>query len=74
MGSEEFDVPVQAISVGDLFHLMLSKRPAREDHGFSKYNTLLVINDGEAFSASAQQDRILTDGDSVLFVPFSHGG
>jgi molybdopterin converting factor small subunit len=74
MGSEEMEICRESISVDDLFGLLLSKRPAELDHGFSKYNTLLVINDQEVFSASAQEDRRLSDGDSVLLVPFSHGG
>jgi hypothetical protein len=74
MGSELMDVPGESMSVGDLFGLLLSSRPATLDHGFTKYNTLLVINDEEVFSASAQQERLITDGDSVLLVPFSHGG
>ena len=74
MGSEEVDVPGDGISVDELFALLLSDKPARLDHGFTKYNTLVVINDEEAVSASAQRDRRLRDGDSVLLVPFSHGG
>lgn len=74
VGSEELDVPRDGMSVDELFALLLSKRPAGLDHGFTKYNTLLVINDEEALSASAQKDRRLSDGDSVLLVPFSHGG
>lgn len=74
MGSEEMEVPRETISVGDLFGFLLSKRPAELEHGFSKYNTLVVVNDEEVFSASSQEDRRLRDGDSVLLVPFSHGG
>ena len=74
MGSEEIEVARDAITVDDLFALLLSSRPADLDHGFTKYNTLLVINDEEAISASSQKDRRISDGDSVLLVPFSHGG
>jgi molybdopterin converting factor small subunit len=74
MGSDEMDVPRDAISVDDLFGLLLSERPAELAHGFTKYNTLVVLNDDEVFSASSQKDRRLSDGDSVLLVPFSHGG
>ena len=70
MGSEEMEVSRESISVGDLFGLLLSGKPTEVEHGFTKYNTLLVVNDEEVFSASAQQDRRLTDGDSVLLVPF----
>jgi molybdopterin converting factor small subunit len=74
MGSEEADVPGEGMSVDELFARLLSQRPGRLDHGFTKYNTLLVINDEEAVSASARGERRLRDGDSVLLVPFSHGG
>jgi molybdopterin converting factor small subunit len=74
MGTEEMEIPRESISVEDLFGLLLSSRTAEVAHGFTKYNTLLVVNDGEVFSASAQEERRLDDGDSVLFVPFSHGG
>lgn len=74
MGSEAMEISRESVSVDELFGLLLSKRPADLDHGFSKYNTLLVVNDEEVFSASAQQERRLSDGDSVLLVPFSHGG
>ena len=74
MGSDAMEIPRESVSVDELFGLLLSKRPADLDHGFSKYNTLLVVNDEEVFSASAQRERRLSDGDSVLLVPFSHGG
>ncbi len=74
MGSDQMEVGRESMSVEDLFSLLLSCRPAELDHGFTKHNTLLVINDEEVFSASAQCERRLIDGDSVLLVPFSHGG
>ena len=74
MGAEGIEIPRDGISVDDLFALLLSSKPAELDHGFTKYNTLVVVNDDEVFSASAQKDRRLSDGDSVLLVPFSHGG
>ena len=74
MGTEQMEIARESISVEDLFGLLLSGRPAEAAHGFTKYNTLLVVNDEEVFSASAQEDRRLGDGDSVLLVPFSHGG
>ncbi len=73
MGAEEVDIPGDGMSVDELFSLLLSKS-AGPDRGFTKYNTLLVINGEEALSAAAQNDRRLSEGDSVLLVPFSHGG
>jgi len=74
MGTEQLEIPRESISVDELFVLLLSSRPAEVDHGFSKYNTLVVLNEDEVFSASAQMHRRLSDGDFVLLVPFSHGG
>ena len=74
MGSEGIDIPRDGITLDDLFALLLEQKPTEFDHGFTKYNTLVVINDEEALSASAQKDRRISDGDSVLLLPFSHGG
>jgi molybdopterin converting factor small subunit len=74
MGCDEAEVSRDGISVADLFGLLLASKPAQIGHGFTKYNTLVVVNDEEAFSASAHEDRRLNDGDSVLLVPVSHGG
>ena len=74
MGSEEMDIPGDGMSVDELFALLLSNKPSALDHGFTKYNTLLVINEEEAISAASEKDRRLSDGDSLLLVPFSHGG
>jgi molybdopterin converting factor small subunit len=41
--------------------------------GFTKFNTIMIVNGGEAFTPAAD-DRILKDGDTVLLLPFSHGG
>lgn len=68
------DIPRDGITLDDLFALLLLQRSSEFDHGFTKYNTLVVINDDEALSASAEKDRLISDGDSVLLLPFSHGG
>ena len=41
--------------------------------GFSKFNTLVIVNGSSAFTAAAD-DRMIGDGDEVLLLPFSHGG
>jgi molybdopterin converting factor small subunit len=41
--------------------------------GFSKFNTLVIVNGSSAFTAAAE-DRVIEDGDEVLLLPFSHGG
>jgi molybdopterin converting factor small subunit len=74
LGTDELDISQEKISVDELFGLLLARAPAATSHGFSKFNTLVVVNDEEVFSASSQDDRLFTDGDSVLMFPFSHGG
>jgi len=75
MGREEMDIPNDGMSVDELFRLLLSQEPTDlRGHGFTEFNTLLVVNDEEAVSASSRRDMHLSDGDSVLLVPFSHGG
>lgn len=74
MGSDGSEVCPDGMTIGGLFELLRSRSVAEHGHGFTKYNTLVVVNEEEAFSASAQEDRRLDDGDSVLLVPFSHGG
>jgi hypothetical protein len=41
--------------------------------GFSKFNTLAMIEDGEAFVPAAA-GRKVTSGERVILIPFSHGG
>jgi len=74
MGAEKMDLPKAGITVDGLFALLLAKEPARDVHGFTRFNTIVVVNGGEAFSAASQGGRLLNDGDQVVLVPFSHGG
>lgn len=43
------------------------------DPGFSRFNTLVLVEEGEAFMA-ASQARLVRSGDRVVLIPFSHGG
>jgi len=45
----------------------------KKDPGFTRYNTLVMVEDGEAFVA-AGSDRRMKSGDRVVLIPFSHGG
>jgi molybdopterin converting factor small subunit len=45
----------------------------RSDPGFTTYNTLVMVEDGEAF-VPASRSRTLKEGESVVLIPFSHGG
>jgi molybdopterin converting factor small subunit len=41
--------------------------------GFTRYNTLVMVDEGEAF-VPAGSHRTVKDGDRVALIPFSHGG
>lgn len=41
--------------------------------GFNKFNTLVMIDDGEAF-VPATANRVVKEGQRVVLIPFSHGG
>lgn len=45
----------------------------RADPGFTKFNTVVMVEDGEAF-VPAGSDRKVPDGSRVVLIPFSHGG
>ncbi|HEY6283239.1 MAG TPA: hypothetical protein VIW22_04870 [Nitrososphaerales archaeon] len=45
----------------------------KEDPGFTKFNTLVMVESGEAF-VTASLRRVVKDGEKVVLIPFSHGG
>jgi molybdopterin converting factor small subunit len=51
----------------------LRAESSRSDPGFTKFNTLVMIEDGEAF-VPAGMGRKVPDGSRVVLIPFSHGG
>ena len=52
---------------------VLRSRTKGPDPGFSRFNTLVMIGDGEAFVPAASS-RVVKDVDQVVLNPFSHGG
>ncbi len=46
---------------------------AEKNPGFTRFNTLVLIEDGEAF-VPAGVSRLVKAGEKVALVPFSHGG
>ncbi|MDA4136210.1 MAG: MoaD/ThiS family protein [Thaumarchaeota archaeon] len=73
VGSETVEIRENTMNAGELIE-SLRKMGAKDPHlGFTRFNTLLIVNGQTAFTAAAD-DRKLVDGDEVLLVPFSHGG
>lgn len=51
----------------------LRSMAGKRDPGFTAFNTLLMVEDGEVF-VSATGTRKVRDGERVVLIPFSHGG
>lgn len=72
VGAEEvelLDSELEAGALVDRLRVMSMER----DPGFSRYNTLAMVEDGEAF-VPASVTRMVKSGDKVVLIPFSHGG
>jgi molybdopterin converting factor small subunit len=73
LGAEEIVLNLVEIRTSQLIEKLRGMARHDQNLGFTKFNTLVIVNDGEAFTAAAD-DRMIRDGDSVLLLPFSHGG
>jgi molybdopterin converting factor small subunit len=72
VGAKEVSIDASQIGAGELVDRVrsMSREPVP---GFNRYNTLVMVEDGEAFVA-AGSNRGLKDGQRVALIPFSHGG
>jgi molybdopterin converting factor small subunit len=79
LSCEELEIPGDEISATEVIEELRQRASDQGGRGngprlgFTKFNTIMIVNDGEAFTPAAN-DRVLRDGDSVLLLPFSHGG
>lgn len=51
----------------------LRKMSGKADPGFTRFNTLMMVEDGEAFVTAAAERKVRA-GERVVLIPFSHGG
>jgi len=72
VGADEVNVDASDIDAAELVDRVRGLSVER-DPGFTKYNTLVMIQDGEAF-VPAGAKKIVRGGERVALVPFSHGG
>ncbi|MGA2199014.1 MAG: hypothetical protein ABSG45_03665 [Nitrososphaerales archaeon] len=73
VGRETVEIPGDRIRTTALIETLRAMGGKDPNLGFTKYNTLVIVNGSSAFTGAAD-DRILEDGDDVLLLPFSHGG
>ena len=72
VGAKEVELDVEEVQAAEIVERMRAASD-RDDPGFNKYNTLVMVEDGEAF-VPASVDRVVKSGQSVVLIPFSHGG
>ena len=72
VGAEEIELAETEVDVS----LLVDKVRAmsrQKDPGFNRFNTIALVEEGEAF-VPAGEKRTLRDGQRVVLIPFSHGG
>ena len=72
VGAKEVRLPDEAIDAEEIVE-RLRTFSTEADPGFTKYNTLVMVEDGEAFVPSSVK-RVVKSGQTVVLIPFSHGG
>ena len=72
VGSKEVELEGDEVEASEIVE-KLRTASGRGDPGFTKYNTLVMVEDGEAF-VSATASRKVRSGERVVLIPFSHGG
>lgn len=72
VGSKEVSLQAESMDAAEVVDRVrsLAKGPAA---GFTKFNTLVMVEDGDAFVPAAVK-RTVSDGETVVLIPFSHGG
>jgi molybdopterin converting factor small subunit len=72
VGASEVELDGESIPATELVE-RVRRMAGATDPGFTKYNTLLMVEEGEAF-VSAGSERRVKSGEKVVLIPFSHGG
>ncbi len=72
VGEEEVELEGSELEASEIVE-RLREMSGREDPGFTRFNTLMMVEDGEAF-VTAAASRKVRSGERVVLIPFSHGG
>jgi len=72
VGSEEVRIEGSELEPREIVE-KVRKASGKEDPGFTAFNTLLMIEDGEVCVSAAGRTKV-KDGERVVLIPFSHGG
>ncbi len=72
VGAQEVHLEESELDASEIVE-RVRKISGKKDPGFDRYNTLVMVEDGEAFIAAGTGRRV-RGGDRVVLIPFSHGG
>ncbi len=72
LGKEEVVLESEELSIIEIIDRL--RRMAGDGVvGFTEFNTLAIVGDGEAFVPASSGTQVRS-GDKVVLIPFSHGG
>ncbi len=72
VGSKEVELDDKELDATEIVE-KLRAASGSKDPGFTKYNTLVMVEDGEAFVPASAGRKVIA-GQHVVLIPFSHGG
>lgn len=72
LGTDEVCLEGDSLEASEIVEKLRAMASTR-DVGFNRFNTLAMVGHGEAF-VSAVSSRKIRDGETVILIPFSHGG
>ena len=72
VGANEVFLEDDELQASDIVERLRSRSTA-EDPGFTRFNTIVLVENGKAYVA-ASMDRAVKSGERVVLIPFSHGG
>lgn len=72
VGAEEVRIEGSELEPSEIVE-RVREASGKEEPGFTAFNTLLMIEDGEVCVSATGSTRV-KDGERVVLIPFSHGG
>lgn len=72
LGAKDVELPDETIDAEDII-ARLRRLSTLAEPGFTKYNTLVLVEDREAFVPAGSKE-VVRSGQKVVVIPFSHGG
>lgn len=72
VGAEDVELGFEELEVGAVVD-KLRGLCKEANPGFNRFNTLIMVEDGEAFVPASSSKKVRS-GERVLLIPFSHGG